>query len=538
MTRYAPPRFAPISQVGTRPLAPERALLHPLWLVAVTVLLVNDHLLKGAEVLPMALTGKLSDFAGLLVAPVVLCAVARVRSRALIAAAHVLIGAVFAGINISPAFAGAFEGLMALTPTPWSIFVDPTDVVALPMLLVSWRVLVPAMGREVSSPVFAQSIALGVGALACMATSPPPPNPPPTVTPPGEFTPWIWGNIGVANDSDESMVLRVRRLKETVFLDCGLVLANPEHALSRELFGPAEVWIVEPGRISPLESWRAWDGGTCDAFLVDGSDLPMRVVALDLEEYWSAEFPSTTDAADESRTIHAGSAEGGWDDHPVLHPAPGLLEPLAAPGCEIPDESLGLAWSELPAQGWWTLEGVTVAPDGCVALDLEASGAQTRWFLCIPAGAFPFELGEDILISPLQLGHSLQSIDGVELATDAERLRVARGEDTVVIGLQATELRQIADCNLSHDACGSLVRPLELVVDTGAGAPETVRAGESLTVGEGETVFLVRAMDIPLGDGACLPDDLPSTRLVETVFVRMAPDTPEAPRTDSDESQE
>ncbi len=530
--RQSPPRpvhpaTGPVDRVADAPpLAAHRALTHPLWLVALALLVVNDHLLKGAELLPVAVTGKLSDFAGLLVAPVVVCAALLVRSRAAIAAVHLLVAAVFAGINVSPAFAAAFEGLMAWTLIPWSIYVDPSDLVALPMLWVSWAMLVPAMERRATSPVFVRSLALGVGALACMATSPPP-GPGPDPGPPGEFVPWIQGNLGVANDGDEAVVLRVRHLKDSVWLDCGLVLANPQHALSRELFGPAEVWIVDPGRVSPIASRREWSGGErCDAFLVDGTDLAMRVLAVDLDVLFSTEFPSTAADADAARTIHVGASEGGWGEHAAVHPAPGLVEPLAAPGCELADEADSLAWSELPAQGWWTLDGVTVAPDGCVALDLRAGSAATRWFLCVPAGAFPFDVGEEILISPLLLGHSLQPIEGVELATDAERLRLARGEDAVVFGPQTMELRQNTDCALSHDACGDLVRPLELVVDLGAVMPSTLRTGERLELGVGEALYLVRAMDIPLGDADCLPDDLTSTRLVETVFVRSAPDSP------------
>ena len=44
-------------------------LLHPVFWAALTILVLNDHLLKGAGLVPALLTGKLSDFAGLIVAP-------------------------------------------------------------------------------------------------------------------------------------------------------------------------------------------------------------------------------------------------------------------------------------------------------------------------------------------------------------------------------------------------------------------------------------------------------------------------------------
>jgi len=49
--------------------APPRALSHPLWWAALALLVANDHVLKGAGLLPESLTGKLSDFAGMIVAP-------------------------------------------------------------------------------------------------------------------------------------------------------------------------------------------------------------------------------------------------------------------------------------------------------------------------------------------------------------------------------------------------------------------------------------------------------------------------------------
>jgi hypothetical protein len=46
------------------------ALRSPMFGAALSVLVLNDHWLKGAGLLPGWLTGKLSDFAGLIVAPI------------------------------------------------------------------------------------------------------------------------------------------------------------------------------------------------------------------------------------------------------------------------------------------------------------------------------------------------------------------------------------------------------------------------------------------------------------------------------------
>ena len=88
------------SPLCTRPeLRPGRALLTPTWLAALAVLGVNDHLLKGAGVLPGGLTGKLSDLAGMVVAPALLAALLGLRTRRGLLVCHLAVGAVFAAIK-------------------------------------------------------------------------------------------------------------------------------------------------------------------------------------------------------------------------------------------------------------------------------------------------------------------------------------------------------------------------------------------------------------------------------------------------------
>jgi hypothetical protein len=136
------------------------------------VLALNDHLLKGAGVLPGAVTGKLSDFAGMIVAPVLLAALLRVRTRRGLLACCAAVGAVFAGINLSHGVADAWTWLMGFV-WPWHITVDPTDLVALPALALGWRALVPAMERPLSPmvPRYAEASAVAIGGFFCVATS-------------------------------------------------------------------------------------------------------------------------------------------------------------------------------------------------------------------------------------------------------------------------------------------------------------------------------------------------------------------------------
>lgn len=172
-------------------------LVHPLPLAAVGVLALNDHLLKGSGALPGAVTGKLSDFAGLFFFPLLLAAAARGASRAvrgrdvadrrsLAAATAVATALGFAAVKLIPqvnALVGATWGRMVM---------DPSDLWALPMvgLAAAWMLRGGQSGAESRLAVsraprgdlrrafdFTALIAAG---LASAATSKaPPPQPPP-----------------------------------------------------------------------------------------------------------------------------------------------------------------------------------------------------------------------------------------------------------------------------------------------------------------------------------------------------------------------
>jgi hypothetical protein len=77
-------------------------------------------------VLPGALTGKLSDFAGLLVAPVLMAALLRLRGRVGRVAVFACVAGVFAAIKLSRSLADALEALTTYTPLPWRLWCDPT----------------------------------------------------------------------------------------------------------------------------------------------------------------------------------------------------------------------------------------------------------------------------------------------------------------------------------------------------------------------------------------------------------------------------
>ena len=116
-----------------------RAFAHPAYWVALATLLLNDHVLKGSGLLPAVLTGKLSDFAGLIVAPVLACAAFGVRSHAVRAAWLALIALGFSAIKLSPMLAVAAGAVLTALGVRSYIWCDPTDLIALSVLPITWR---------------------------------------------------------------------------------------------------------------------------------------------------------------------------------------------------------------------------------------------------------------------------------------------------------------------------------------------------------------------------------------------------------------
>lgn len=143
----------PMTAAAHRPATtvPGALLMHPVVLAAVVALGMNDHILKDAY--PGFVTGKLSDVAGMVFFPAFLASAVEwsawisgrqvPRPAPLIAWCSSLTGIVFAAINLSVGaglvYLGSVRSLwefLALPPVAFRHVSDPSDLLALPFLLV------------------------------------------------------------------------------------------------------------------------------------------------------------------------------------------------------------------------------------------------------------------------------------------------------------------------------------------------------------------------------------------------------------------
>ncbi|SDM33267.1 hypothetical protein SAMN04488074_12013 [Lentzea albidocapillata subsp. violacea] len=115
-----------------------RWVAHPLTVGATVVLLLNDHVFKQAW--PGLVTGKLSDVAGLVVAPPVLGLLVSLFLADRIAAgvSVLLTGAGFAVVKLTPAGAEVASAAWSVVNGPSGVLADPADLVALPALGLAW----------------------------------------------------------------------------------------------------------------------------------------------------------------------------------------------------------------------------------------------------------------------------------------------------------------------------------------------------------------------------------------------------------------
>lgn len=164
-----------------------RCLVHPVTLLSIALLLLNDHLFKVMA--PSWLTGKVSDLAGLFFFPFLLAAVLSILLRPLRRPMPTTIGRLaftvtavwFAAAKATPwGHALTVQIVSALLGHPASIVLDPTDLIGLVALWPAWRLWRRAAAEaHRGGSLRAGWLALAMATVATVATSPPPPTPTP-----------------------------------------------------------------------------------------------------------------------------------------------------------------------------------------------------------------------------------------------------------------------------------------------------------------------------------------------------------------------
>lgn len=493
-------------------------LLHPVWWAALGLLVVNDHALKHLGLLPGWVTGKLSDVAGMVVAPVLLAAALRTRTVAARAAAFAWVAAVFTVMKVFPAGARAAESLAALAGVDWRVVADPTDVLALLALPVAWWLCDrPAPRRE--RAVHALGVALSAG--ACVATSQPTPTDP--------TLPWSTA-VFVANRTSRQIDVRVRWINGD--LACALVRAHASDALSHATFSGERVTVhLALDRTVPLDRDNAalvagggggfpgdppGDGGFnrtgCEAALVQADGLPETVV------FWTrttrGSVPGrlrTTEHPDGAVDLVDGATAGTLALHTVDPEVQVFALDPAGPICNAPTAQY-YGWSEGFYARSVQLETVRALADGCTRVSFR--GEPAAMSVCVPREAFPFAAGDT-----LDLSTRTRDDGGAEL-----HLRDARRELTVfrdvgitanaVLGEVGVALVETAGCVGRRLDCGGFVVPRALQVQ---GRAEPLLPGQRVTLARPShtvNLFLGRVESVAVSQPECVATaESPGTRV-------------------------
>jgi len=465
------------------------ALRHPAWWCALGLLVLNDHVFKGLAAGTGAtfFTGKLSDFAGLLVAPPLAALVLRRRVLG-----YAFVASAFAAINVSPMVAGVFEAALG-----WRIWVDPSDLVALPMTLVAWHLFEPLarsapgrlrLGRRGPLTPALERAGLLLGGVACLATSQVENGPP-------------WGPyanqlqiVGVfEGDGGAERELTVRELRDDVTLHCDLVAADLS-LLSEQHFEVADEEVLR----HHAEIVFSADADECRAVLVEDEDAG-AVVGL---------FGGGRQT---QLMLRRDGVEWAWTTSGVGRVGPlTTQENECEPEATLPDLDLAL-----PAHGPYLLDDVSVADDGCLELRFEALPSDTPGtadpgtlhdaVLCgVPAARWPFEVGAEV-VADATLRTVISRDGGV-------RFDVERTDATSIGTLTPDTCRAVDACGGVHDVGEVLVRSLDgwNEVEDGYFVRETERDTGELWILDARTT-LVGCDDAPSG---------PTVRYVSVSLVR------------------
>lgn len=243
-----------------------RWLGHPATLLAAIVLLVNDHLLK--DVWPGVVTGKLSDVAGLVVAPALLAAFLPHRADLV---AVVVTGIGFTVVKTTQTGAELASQAWTLVAGPSTVLADPTDLLALPALWLAWWIRCNPW--QVRQAQIALTVPLAVLAITATSAAPGAPQAnvvqadPEAITVTGrDHRPFVSRDGGASwqvQDSDEGPPPEPGRTSACVQQHCYRIVAGRMKVMESSDGGITwrVSWEISPGRTKLLD--RSFDEPRC-----------------------------------------------------------------------------------------------------------------------------------------------------------------------------------------------------------------------------------------------------------------------------------
>lgn len=486
-------------------------LRNPVFLAALGLLLVNDHLLKGAGLIPGWLTGKLSDLAGLIVAPVLLGVLIGARSHLARATAIGTVAIGFSILELSPAAAARYDAMLGSLGVPSRSWADPTDLIALVVLPIAWWVLQsdrPTSDRR-GVMQMSQKVLLGVALFACIATTRPRP------------TGWVT-DAWIHNVTSETIDVRIQWVRGA--RDCTL-LGSEELALDAAvdpaLFTAGATFRLDPGVMVPIDPIDAevalgdgrplGSGEACQIARISIDGVPETIAfwASDAAMQLAAHEELHQDEPIDEREIVIAGEAGALRLVPGANYRTSLardLAPVVDAQCTLA-RGTPIAHSDLgePSEIVATVESRTLLPDGCTDLGIEEIGGLgvDHFFVCVPPDFIPFAPGDPIHILNDGLRRlEIRMRDPVASVLVFPRLVLLRGAPNVAEdGFAAYPSMPDIECG-ERLPCGAYVAPLILDdVDT---AFELGVPMESSTVrGHSVRALVMRAEHVVIGHDAC-----------------------------------
>lgn len=447
------------------------------------VLLANDHLLKGAGVLPGWVTGKLSDLAGYFMFPSLLAVILRVRTQRGLLLCHLAAGLLLLLTELSPALCR-----LILAVSGHRLWPDPTDLVALCSIAVSWRILA-RLALSAESPRRVRDrrskALILVGALASVATSP--------RRPPSVLTWAVPAEAFVQNERSQSLQIRLSAVRPDVVFDCESASRDPQALFSESQFTVVQHVTLGPGDAIPLQDPNTTSDAACSVFLLAVEGSPQRLVA-----WRRGTFTSGTSVNQSSGRVLI-SDTGLSASEGLLWPGPTEPTPPKSPACAAADPASEPTWSLfVPPPGPYSLRSLSKGSDGCSVLVLNRDSRDSRFSVCADPVDIPFVAGDVLSFRSTADGSDGLVIEG-QSGGKAVTLSVIRR----AYGLGAVALTPA--CAPVRAACRA-GEAVAMSVPTLLGKTRPLASGEQWQQSDGATqvhVSMLRAETVRLADHGC-----------------------------------